>query len=293
MRTAARLAVLNCVVLGALIAAPLASADRTHHNTFHLKGANGYRIEVDASPSGGSVLPPGWRGSPTGERGQVTVTVSKRGTSSYYSAPAKVTARRIKARIRGLGWLSVKFDWHRFVPKGRRDKRLSPAAKALQTCTQIEVFKIGMFGGRIHFRGEHGYTWVRAQRAPGSVGWRSPERCRGTSHGTVLSARSGPTRFAAVRDQEFADFAFFDALRNERRRSVLISRLALAIGEQSEFSFGSGLTMAHVAPSQAPFSGSADFLAPDDWTGSLEVSFAGKEKVPLAGPDFTARLKGY
>lgn len=275
----------------ALIVAPSASAGRTHHNTFRLRGSNGYRIRVDASPSPGSVLPPGWNDAPSRKRGEVTVTVSKQGASSYYSAPAKVTARRIKARLRGFGRIAVRFG-PRHARTASRDKRSSPARMPVE-CIQTELTTSGVFRGRIRFRGEHGYTSVRARRAPGQVGWRSPERCTGSAHGTLLSARSGPTRFVALRDETLGGLTAFEALARERKRAVLISRTGLRVAEQSEFSFDSGLTSAHVEPAGVPFSGSADFTSPGDWTGSLAVSFAGEENLPLAGQGFTAKLKGF
>jgi hypothetical protein len=58
-----------------------------------------------------------------------------------------------------------------------------------------------------------------------------------------------------------------------------------------EFTFDSALTSAHVSPGEGPFTGAAGYASPGRWTGSLAVSFPGRDDVPLTGPDFRVNLR--
>ncbi len=278
-----RLAVLS-VSTACLLMAPVAAADPTHLDTFHLHGSNGYRIRVDASPSPGSVIPGHKPFALNKRKGAATVTVSKGRASSAYSVPATVTRTRIKARLRGFGRIAVKFHVHAVnvvVPTKRET-----------ICLSGQVTTVGTFRGRIRFRGEHGYTQVKARRAPGGIGYQE-SHCSGTpsDQTTELIARSPTTRLLALRDTTYGLTGFIASERVKRGR-VLINRSAVRIGRKAnEFRFDDGLTSCHVEPLGPLFSGSADFTAPGTWTGPLTASFPGEADAPMTGPDFTARLK--
>jgi hypothetical protein len=270
------------VIAAMLGGAPVAAAHVTHHLTFHLRGSNGYRISVDASPSARSVIPGGHDAPAKKHRGAVTMTVRKHGATSSYSVAAKVAKRRIKARFPGFGGISM-----RFHPQGFR---AGPAQAGV--CNILELTNPGTYRGTIRFRGEHGYTSVRARKARGGVGFRDTQCFKDQKdHGTELIARAGSTGFVAVHDDKFL-FTALLARARERRRHVLINRLASRLVDPSAFTFDAGLNSAHVAPT-GPFSGSADFAAPSQWTGTLSVSFPGEPNVSLTGPEFTAMLKAY
>jgi hypothetical protein len=275
-------AIVTGVVAAMLAGAPAAFAAISHHLTFHARGSNGYRISVDASPSARSVIGGGRKALANKHRGAVTLRVAKDGVSSSYTVPAKVATRRIKARLRGFGRIAMKFH-----PEGAR-----AVPKRAVICEQLDVTTPGTYRGKIRFRGEHGYTRVRAHRARGDVGPRQT-RCfkDENDHGTELIARAESTGFVALRDDKFSFTAFLAAIR-ERRHGVLINRRASRLADTSEFTFDAGLSSAHVGPAR-PFSGSADFAGPNQWSGPLSVSFPGEPDVPLAGSDFTAVLKSY
>jgi len=76
----------------------------------------------------------------------------------------------------------------------------------------------------------------------------------------------------------------------EKVGQVKIERFGFGNGPKTSFRFDSALTSAHVEPPDPPFSRDADFASPNQWTGSLSVSFPGDPDVPLAGPTFSAQL---
>jgi hypothetical protein len=269
---------------GLLAAAPAATARFTHHAVFSRQGSNGYFIGVDASPTPPAVIPGRQRGAAGRHRGEVTVTVHKRGASSAYSVPARVTKKRVKARLGEFGGMSLRFHH-------RRGFRASSHPRS-GICIELDLITPGTFKGRFHFRGEHGYTWARGQNIRGSLESRDGPHCSGRNHGTRLTARSGSTRFFAERPREFSASAFVASTREKAGR-VLINRSAVKFAGTSEFTFNGGLSSAQVEPSGPPFSGSANFAAPGGWSGPLEAWFPGRPDVPLAGPGFTARLKRF
>jgi hypothetical protein len=268
-----------------LVFVPVALAGRTHLNSFHLRGTNGYRIKVEASQSPGSVIPGHRPFQLNRHKGAVTVTVTKGHASSAYSVPATVTRTRIRARLRGFGRIRVKFNL---------GVRAKGPAKRGGICSESEVIKLGSFRGRIRFRGEHGYTQAKRHSAPGGIGYHQ-RHCSGTPGEppielTELVARSETTRFLALGSGGHG--RLFQASERVKLGRVLINRSAVHFTrDPSEFSFDPGLTTAHVEPLGSAFSGSADFAAPSQWTGSLAVSFPGAPNAPLTGPDFTAKLK--
>jgi hypothetical protein len=153
----------------------------------------------------------------------------------------------------------------------------------------------GRFRGAISFEGEDGYTSVRAHRARGWVA-KGKRQCLERLRGkrpvlTDLVARSGSVRFEALSFDDLGLPPFFFAIERERRAIVQIIRVALAEGTADSFTFDPDLTSAHVEPGRSPFDGSADFDAPDQWTGPLSVSFPGDPDVALAGPRFQVRLR--
>jgi hypothetical protein len=149
----------------------------------------------------------------------------------------------------------------------------------------------GEFRGVFRFRGEDGYTSVQAHRVHGREERVSPLCCQGQDHGIELKARSASTRFTAFQDNHYG-VTVLSATTRERSGRIQIARDAsrLVAPDGREFTFGSGLTSAHVAPGGALFAGAADYASPSTWTGSLAVSFPGEEDARLTGPGFTATL---
>ena len=267
-----------------LAAAPAATARLTHHAVFSRQGSNGYYISVDASPTPRSVVPGRQRRTARRHHGAVTVTVHKRGASSAYSVPARITKRRVTARLGHFGGMALRFH----PLKGFQASKQPRSG----ICIELDLITPGTFKGTFHFRGEHGYTWARAQNIRGSLDWRDGPHCSGRNHGTRLTAASGTTRFFAERPREFPASAFVASTRQKRGR-VLINRSAVQFAGSSDFTFAAGLSSAQVEPVGPPFSGSADFAAPGGWTGRLAVSFPGRADVRLTGAGFKAHLKRF
>jgi hypothetical protein len=316
-------AVVGGAVALALVFAPAAQARPASISAqLSLKGSNGYRIFVTGQrgPDGivigkarraaagrrlaekRSGLGPGLarharsllRQRPHSSKGlfgsgsSVTVEVGRGLSASDYTVPGIVNSKRIQGGFGKFGHIDV-----RFHVRKERKFRFEP------DCTPIRE-QIGIFKGRIHFRGEQGYTQVDSRRSKGRVFFPHPVHCDGGGgggggggdHGTELLAQKGSTLFDVDKPKGIP-IVFFLALTDAQKRQVLIDRFAFRFADKSEFTFDQGLTTAHVEPGGSAFSGAADFTAPHDWLGPLTRSFPGAPDLPLAGPDFTARLRHY
>jgi len=272
----------------------VAPADARSHlaATLHLTGTHGYGVSVIAHRAG---LPLG--AGKAGKRvGKVTVIArrgsetasSAEGESASYTVPGKFNKHRIRADMGKFGEVRLRFHKR---PRVAFPKPYAADKRRIGICSQFGFTAPGEFRGIVRFRGEGGYTRVRSHRAHGQFERDTPIRCTGHEHGTLLQARSGSTKFIALADTDFGVTGFFASTR-ERSGRVDIARDAYRIVplDSGEFTFNRAWTRASVAPGGDLFTGSAGYAWPDDWTGSLAVSFPGREDVPLAGPDFSATL---
>jgi hypothetical protein len=287
-----RLLVGACAAIVVVGVGGTASARVATQARFTLHASHGYTADFSANGPGAVILygkaskpkPPG--------RDGLTVQVSKGHASAAYFHPAHFEPKRISGRIGGLG--RVKLRFHR-----QRKRNVS-----FPHCSGHIVRRIGVFTGKIRFHGERGYTRVRARRAHGTVEVPRNLHCRfgrgggsggPTFHETQLDASNDPsdlsryTDFFADKSRD-SDTSFFLADETDIHGQLFIDRFAWANAPRSAFTFAPDLSSAHVEP-PAPFSGSADFSAPHQWTGSLSVSLPGAGEVPLSGPDFSASLR--
>ncbi|MGH2966131.1 MAG: hypothetical protein ACRDMH_12245 [Solirubrobacterales bacterium] len=285
-----RTGLLLVVVAAAGVGATSSASARTSELDAYLhplRGTHGYRIGIEAM-----------RVLHSQKRGRINVFTSKGARGAFYTAPAKVTHRRLSADLGEFGRIDLRFRPRHHAAQRSASKRASPAAGTgygPALCVLTLDSKPGRFKGTIRFRGEAGYTTIRAHRDKGSVGAGKRSCSSGGGddlHGTELHARSGSLRFAAVSYRR-APAPFFIATQTESVGPVRVQRYGIEPGRRSDFSFDSGLTSAHVEPPTAPFSGSADFTAPNGWAGSLSVSFPGVPHVPLTAAGFRATLKGF
>lgn len=227
----------------------------------------------------------------------MTVAVSKRLAYSTYTTRALVTRHRLKANLGSFGRIALRF---RPSTQSRAAQRLAPVPapgslvnryfQQVAGCAVGSELRGGHFKGRLRFRGEDGYIRIRTRHARGfiSPGTRSCSKVEQV-HGVALDAKSGSLAFEAVhlRQQRGAGFL---AREHTRIGRVRVGRLALGGGWGKSFTYDSELTSAHVEPVRGPFSGSADLNPSGAWTGPLAVSFPGAPDLPLAGPEFAARL---
>jgi hypothetical protein len=276
-----------CLALLVLPGGALAKADSNGKGRgfvfsfFDLKGTNGYTIEAGELREGDS--PP--TAAINAKRGQLRAN---------YEVPAAI-GPDLQATFGSVGSVSLSFE-----------RRKRSASHPRRGCAVIE--ESGVFRGTFSFAGENGFTEAGATSIPGEVvrfpngfcalgGDRPNPRVPSFLRATSLTART-PTRNGFV---EFgattlhADHELnFGALAQERLGAMKISRSADAhtfdgIGVLTPNKLG---RIAVDPP--PPFVGNASFRdpagGPPSWTGSLSVSLPGAPTVPLAGPDFVARL---
>ena len=255
---------------------------------FSLEGGHGYRIYVK-------------------RRGRQVFLLAGDGRSiaGYLTRSPAPRRDEIRARLPGLGRISV-----RFRPKGP-PQHIPPFFSRCHGGGAVK--QPGYFVGTIRFRGERGYTHVRATRARGEIETVDKEVCRRSmfdesgsdsdpNEQTELLARSQSGSrgigFSASSTTipGLTSPTFFSASVWERRRGMEISRSTFVTGKKGDLVLGdtrpSPLSATVTPP--APFQGSAEFQRDAEgnstWTGSLTVPLPGLGRVALTGPGFTARL---
>jgi hypothetical protein len=275
-----------CAV-GMLVPPAALSRNTVRIADFRVEATNGYRASIEA-----------FKRIHPRRQAKISVFLNDREgfAGSGYSTHGRFTKRRITARLGEFGRINLHFGH-------RRRAATSQASKAPQSrgeagaSSKVRFCIIGLSGsrravhGRIRFRGEDGFARIHANAARGFVG-EGDVTCSGgrSIPGTVLTAKSGSLRFdAATYSRDPGPYLY--ASEHQTVGRVHIWRAAGSFDAGDVFTFDSALTSAHVDPVGAPFAGSADFAAPDQWTGDLSVSFPGAPDVPLTGPDFTARLR--
>jgi hypothetical protein len=284
---------LVALLAAGLVAAPAAAAHRAREVVLHLDATHGYQVWISANPGGTAVATPGARRfafvnseAPKLKPQTVEVQVNKGRRTSFYDVPGIVTARRIRADFGRFGRVSVFF--HRRATHRLRLRRHQPP------CI---VERRGEFRGVIRFTGEQTYTSVDVHRAFGHVAFGNLARCLGpheargksTIQGAELLANTQSTTFLAGKE-DGVPLTVLLALTAERAGRVAIARLIFTTASTNSFTVDPGGASAHV-DLPAPFAGHANFTTPHAWTGTLTGSFPGAPTVPLAGPDFKARLK--
>jgi hypothetical protein len=237
-------------------------------------------------------------------RAEVDVVVYKGDQSAEYSVPGVLTKRRLEANLGPFGRVHLRITGNRHrAASGSATGRLSPggpsrvqsAAKRWRTvlllCGSDDPFERKTFRGRIRFEGENGYTAIHADQAKGAYFFGKAGCSRGhRARGTFLTAKSGPVEFFAGKYKSDPRHSYLYASEEETAGRVSIERSAGNF-RGAVFDFNSDFTTAHVQPSEGPLTGSADFAAPDQWTGDLTASFPGEPPVALTGPEFKARLR--
>jgi hypothetical protein len=289
---------LACAVAG-LMALPATVTAKPHYvvrpKGLHLHAAlpasNGYSASIDTS----------------GHR-QVVLTFSQGSYTISYKTLGRITRRGISADFGRLGHVSLRF-------RGKPHPRSSPLPSLLRECKgRKSVEERGVFFGNVRFRGERGFTGIKAQRVKGGVVRLYRRVCKGPSwlqasassaddfEGKLLIAtaqENGSKRSFLVGESSIdlgegapLGLAVEVAVLGKRVEGVAISKSAFALDE-TVFHLsppGNSPVKAKVAPSWL-FVGSATYLAEGDsptWTGSLGARFPGSGQVSLAGPEFEA-----
>jgi hypothetical protein len=232
--------------------------------------------------------------------GDVTATIflSRGPQIAYYTAPAKVTAKRVTARFGSLGELD-----YRFAPKqnGSVDCNGSEEGDAV-------------FEGTFDFTGENGYIHIEASQAEGSFQiYPAPKNCAPqrvgrravpyhpfySDSGVTLRASAFAPDRRRVREIGVSDegrrgrhVVFVAGLLAEQREGVAAVRGVQLAAGSGAFRWNLKRGTATLRP-PAPFTGSAKFTrhghnGHGTWEGSLGMPILGGEAVDMAGGRFRA-----
>lgn len=256
-----------------------------------LHGSNGYEIDVFGIG-----------------RNQIWIVASKDGASASYLGRGKVSDGSIAGRFGNLGRVSV-----RLSPSARLERLPNPDG-----CKgRVQTRRNGRFAGVIRFRGERGFTSVRAAGGRGSVyrGYRmvckSPRRVDSpprqeppTTSLSAVSSRYPRAPWFSVFKQEparkpaFATWegAQYTARTIERQPGLDVFRQASAAATPATFAvspLGASPVTATVAPPE-PFTGTASYEkqlgGAVTWSGDLAIELPGRGVVPLADSTYHAEL---
>jgi len=295
MKAGGQKAILLTGIAIALLALPaLASAKPgylvfpgSHEAEMHLKGSNGYSIDISKA-----------------DRGFLEMYVGKdSGVAIYLVRHSQLGGDDIGVQFPGVGRVST-----RFHPVGPAETK----SGSFKQCKGGQIIlQKGYFEGTIHIRGEQSYTAADATRAWGEVLTRSREICKRsifepdkpsqTENATRLLAfsrsKGRQVAFSANRvDFPPGPLTFFFGYVTEEREGMQILRQVVAHGSEKTLTLGDDgnfPSSATVDP-PSPFHGSATFQRQADgqstWTGPLSVEMPGAGRVDLAGQGFTAKL---
>lgn len=246
-----------------------------------LEGSNGYSVSIVSS-----------------REQQLLVVTTKEGFTAEYFTRSTVAARGgIKARLPGLGSISI-----RFHPNG--PPRRMPQFDGCQG--PRPTVQKGVVRGAIDFTGERGYTKVTTHESPAEIeewkrlhcssgGGPEPADIPHLSDSLSMLSIYGPeARFVARKylpgALEEKSRALFLAETGERisaRPFVGVERRVVAIADTGAFA---DAHPEHILVSPPPpFAGSATFLRTAEsvfaWEGDLSIQFPGLDPLSLAVPD--------
>lgn len=252
---------------------------------FQVEATNGYHASIEA-----------FKRIHPRRQARISVFVSNRDGYAQYVTHGRFTKRQIKARLGDFGVIKLRRAARRGAVSSQESKAPDShgparASSKVRFCIISLAGRRRAYRGRVRFRGEDAYTRIRTNEVHGFVGSGDISCSESRSaRGTVLTAASGSLEFdAATYRRDPGPYLYAEDHRTQGR--VRLGKAAVSFEAGDIFTFDSGLTSAHVEPAGAPFTGSADFASPDQWTGDLSASFPGEPEVSLAGPEFTARLR--
>lgn len=255
---------------------------------FSLRGSHGYRILVYATSYAEDEI----------ERqeapGEVSVFAIKgRQQFATYRAAATVTETGLEADLGTLGRIDLDLRM-----SGKEGRVRAPAPCNGST----EGFEKGVYRGTFEFRGEEGFTNVRASRIPVSPQAivnlicsnqfeveteELPPGSSGAGLGIELPGRNGGRVAFEVTKSRPDGRTLVRAAVAEKRRGIEISRGVEFLSGDEAFSYDGALSAASV-DLPTPFSGVAtyrrDVAAARRWTGSLIVDLPGRAGLHLVRP---------
>ena len=269
----------------------------------HLKGSNGYAIDLFSLDAKRLVL---LADRFSGFRGQPFAGESSGSQSVSYLIPRQDGRRgAIHASLGRLGSISL-----RFLASGPPKVQQEPGNRCKG---RDPTEQKGRFVGSFRFRGERGFTSVRASSADGQVFRSFKKVCRrphephggGTTQealslGAYVRGDPDKASFGAYQlaspSSRRPENVNYSADVTEHRGRITITRSANAFAEPSTLVVSdpsTSPTTASVAP-PAPFAGTATLERaggnPSTWSGDLSADLPGLGAVPMAGPSFSSEL---
>jgi hypothetical protein len=258
---------------------------------FELEGSNGYSIHVDANPERELIL----RVTKEGK------TSEERYSAEYMALDTLADTDRVKAKLPGLGTISV-----RFHPRGRVRHPPVPGCRGPRPALQPGVVR-----GTIQFTGERGYTQVKAGEADAATQesmsrfchyeagfetpsqereWESKFQTESWSEGALFLARKyQPGVIDGGQVLYWAETA--EAFETASGRIPLIVYRSLAVPAPVS-TFGDAHPEHLTVAPPPPFSGTAALVRTPEsvftWEGDLSVQFPGLDPISLTGPSFDA-----
>ncbi len=246
---------------------------------------------------------------PRSSSGFMGMQVQNHHAISVYAVDGTVTHNRLFANLGDFGRISLHFHLRH--------------TRVLHGGCRHRHERLGVFRGRVRFRGEDDYVNVDAREFHGKVETqgRRTRRCvriavavppaasRNAQSGakpdsghhkvhriSLLSAKrlsnSGATFFSAFKEtREYTDLL---SVNFQMRGPVAVDRFAYAEGRAGDFKTSKGLKTARIKPTPKALHGAGHFRArkkANHWKGSLATSFPGAPHVRLAGPNFEAKLR--
>lgn len=246
-----------------------------------LEGSNGYSIQVSVNP-----------------RRHLTLEVTKEGFSAeYLTRDLLADADRVKARLRGLGTVSVRFHPHGPV----RHPSLPGCAR------RRPAVQPGVVRGTIRFTGERGYTQVDVREAEAAIERPQSRFCRYggesepdprerewaskfSAHGVGAYFLARRYRPGAIEDGEVLYWVESgEAFEPDSGRAPLTIYRQLRVPAPASTFQDDHPEHLKISP-PAPFSGTGSIARTPEsvftWGGDLAVQFPGLDPIPLTGPSF-------
>ncbi len=258
------------------------------------RGSHGYRVTV------------------LGLGKHVSLLAYKGALSVSYTVRGKVTEERLEARFGNRGRVSMRLQ----PTEPLKEEENESGCKGKRPTTQK-----GIFRGTIRFRGERGFTEIRAVQASGYVyrnyrqvckrsrrdepSWPKPSEIPASSLNAASDRGQWAPWFSAFREEptkprpnfsSSLEEANYIAASAERRGRMTIYRSASVTAPAETFTvtpLGARPVSATVAP-PAPFSGTAAYERDPGgagaWSGDLRVELPGLGEVPLTGSSYRAEF---
>ena len=246
-----------------------------------LEGSNGYSIHIGVNPRRHLIL-------------QVT---KERFSAEYMTRDVLVDTDRVKAKLLGLGTISV-----RFHPRGPVRHPLLPGCRRKRPSVQPGVVR-----GTIRFVGERDYTQVGVREAEAAIEEPTSRLCRyGVKFEPHPREREWVSKFETVGVGadfiarkyrpgviEGGEVLYFvetgEAFETTSGRVPLTIYRALAVPARASTFRDTHPEHLTVSP-PPPFSGTGTLARTPEsvftWGGDLSVQFPGLDPIPLAGPNF-------